>query len=541
MNTPQKLYNVGMYVRLSRNDELSDSQSIESQQQILSKFIGCMPGWIEKKTYIDNGFSGGNFDRPAFQEMMNDIRGGKINLLLVKDLSRFGRNYLETGKYLEEELPALGCRFVALMDNVDTENGENDIVPFINGLNDYYLKNQSDKIKAAKAVQARKGVCLSGSTPFGYKRDPEIPDTLIIDEAVADVVRKLYEMRLNGMGYYALCKWLNENDIMPPKMYYSVRQNREPPKNSSQVWGISSVTQILKNEVYCGVSVGLKNKSCSYRKRMVVKRDESEWVRVENAHEPIVEKSLWEKVQAINLEAKNKFSGKRPPRQYLFSKMLVCPDCGGSFAANLNSKKRLDGSIKDTVFYSCKTRTESAGKICTRHTIMETVLKQIVLDHIKSMVAGVTLDKDKILRQLQEQLIGSVKQKNPAKTKRDLEQKLHSIETQTAKLYEDRCEGIISDDIFGKMITSLEEKRKALETELCNLNQSASVREERLADIESWVRLIEEKSAIEDLDRETLEALVDKIEVGEKEGIDGEKRQDVRIYYKFVGLVNSFP
>ena len=538
MTNPQKLYNVGMYVRLSRNDELSDSQSIESQQQILSKFISMMPGWIERKTYIDNGFSGGNFKRPAFQEMMNDIRGGEINLLLVKDLSRFGRNYLETGKYLEEELPALGCRFVALMDNVDTDNGENDIIPFINGLNDYYLKNQSDKIKAAKAVQAKKGECLSGRAPYGYMFDPDAPKKLIVDVKVADTVRTLYEMRAGGTGYYLLCKWLNENNILPPREYYYSRQNRTPPKKSTKVWGISTVTRILKEEVYCGNSVTLKNKSISHRKRMVVKRDESEWVRVENAHEAIVEKSLWEKVQEINHTAKEKHSGRRPPRKYLFTKLLVCPDCGGSFAANQDCKKRLDGSVSVNVDYSCKTRIESAGKICTRHSIREKVLKQVVLDHITSMAAQITLDKDKMLQQLQEQIIGSVKQKNPAKTKRDLEQRLHSVEMQTAKLYENRCEGIISDESFGKLITSLEEKRRVIESKLVNLNQSASVREEKLADIENWLLLIEEKSSIEDLDRETLEALIDKIEIGEKDVVDGERRQDVWIYYKFVGLVN---
>jgi hypothetical protein len=424
------------------------------------------------------------------------------------------------------------------MDNVDTENGENDIVPFINGLNDYYLKNQSDKIKASKAVQAKKGECLSGRAPYGYKIDPDTPNKLIIDENVADMVRKLYEMRADGTGYYLICKWLNENGILPPREYYYSQQNRTPPKKSTKVWGISSVTQVLKNEVYCGNSVTMKKKSISHRKRMVVKRDEDEWVRVENAHEAIVEKSLWETVQKINHAAKEKVANKRPPRQYLFTKLLACPDCGGSFAANQDSNKLLDGSVSVNVDYSCKTRAESAGKICTRHSIREKYLKRIVLDHIKSMAAEITLNKDRMLRQLQEQLIGSVKRKNPAKTKRELEQKLHSIEAQTAKLYEDRCEGIISDDIFGKMIGSLEEKRTKLETELSDLNQSASVWEEKLADIENWTRLISEKSSIEDLDRETLEALIDKIEVGEKEIVDGVKQQEIRIYYKFVGLVN---
>jgi len=537
MNSPQKLYNVGSYIRLSKNDEFSDSQSIESQQQILSKFISIMPGWTPQKFYIDNGYGGGNFERPAFQELLADIRTGKINLFLVKDLSRFGRNYLEAGKYLEEILPSLGCRFVALMDNVDTENGENDLVPFINGLNDYYLKNQSEKIKAVLAAKAKEGHFLSGETPYGYMRDPDNHTRLIIDESIADIVRKIFEMRADGVGYYLICKQLNENEILPPRLYYYTRQNREPSKNCSQIWDVTTVKRILNNEIYVGDCVKFKLKSRSYRDKKVVKRDENEWIRIANTHEPIIEKSLWEIVQKINSAAKEKVANKRPTQEKLFAKFLVCPDCGSPFTANLSYNKRSDGSETKCVSYHCKRQMSSAGKVCTRHSISELVLKQIVMNHIKSMVEHIKLDKNKILKQLQERLIGTIKQKNPAKTKRDLEQKLHTIETQTAKLYEDKCEGIISNESFSKMITSLEEKRKTFEKELSELNQSADIQQEKLSDIQKWVRLIEEKSTITDLDRETLEALVDKIEVGEKEVVNGVKTQDVRIYYKFVGLV----
>lgn len=233
-----KCYNVGAYLRLSIKDTdyKEDSQSIESQQQMLSQFIGMMPGWIEKRFYIDNGFSGGNFQRPAFQEMMEDARCGFINLLLVKNLSRFGRNYLEAGNYLENELPQLGCRFVSLLDNVDTENGENDIIPFINGLNDYYLKNLSDRIKSVLTAKAKTGQYLSGETPYGYMRDSENHTHLVIDEYAADIVKKIYDMRLSGMGYYSIARLLNENEITPPRLYYYNRQNRQPPKNSINMW-----------------------------------------------------------------------------------------------------------------------------------------------------------------------------------------------------------------------------------------------------------------------------------------------------------------
>ena len=199
-----KLYNVGIYIRLSRENTAyadGDSMSIENQQSILSKVISMMPGWVETRTYIDNGASGGNFNRRGFRDMMTDVRNGDINLVLVHDLSRFGRNYLESGKYLEEELPSLGCRFVALTDGIDTDTGENDIMPFLNAMNDYYLKNISDRIKAVFHAKAKDGQKLTGTAPYGYMRNPDDNTRLIVDDYAAAVVRRIFEMRADGMGY----------------------------------------------------------------------------------------------------------------------------------------------------------------------------------------------------------------------------------------------------------------------------------------------------------------------------------------------------
>ena len=206
-----KLYNVGMYIRLSRestayNDK--DSMSIENQQAMMSKFIDLMPGWVEKRVYIDDGATGGNFNRQGFQDMMSDARRGEINLVLVQDLSRFGRNYLEAGKYLEEELPALGCRFVALADGVDTGNGDNDIMTFLNAMNDFFLKNLSDRIKTVLTAKAKDGQKLSGTVPYGYDRNPEEHTRLIVDEYAAGIVKRMFDLRTTGMGYSVLREFL---------------------------------------------------------------------------------------------------------------------------------------------------------------------------------------------------------------------------------------------------------------------------------------------------------------------------------------------
>ena len=541
----QKLFNVGAYIRLSLKDTdyKDDSQSIESQQQMLSQFISMMPGWVEKRFYIDNGFSGGNFQRPAFQEMLEDVRSGFVNLIVVKDLSRFGRNYLESGKYLEKELPALGCRFVSLLDNIDTASetdGENDIIPFINGLNDYYLKNLSDRIKTVLTAKAKEGQYLAGETPYGYRRNPENHTRLIIDDYAADIVRKIYDMRADGTGYYSIARYLNEEKIMPPRLYYYTRQNRQPPKTCTKVWQQQIVKIILSNEIYLGHTTNQKYKTLSYRSNKVVERDKSEWIRVENTHVPIIEKSIWDVVQEKNQAAKKRSENNREPQQSLFAKLLICPDCGGLFAPNTEIHTRKTGREVRYTSYYCRTHIATGGAVCTRHTVYEITLKKIILAHIKSQAKMIELDESRMLSLLQERLIGTVKKTNTAKKRRDLEQKLHTIELQTAKLYEDRCDGILSEDRVSEMICDFEEKRKTIQSELDTLNQSENEKSAKLSDIQTWVRLIREKSAIEtieDLDRELLESLIEKIEIGECEVIDGEKCRDVRIYYRFVGLV----
>ena len=537
----QKLFNVGAYIRLSLKDtDYKDgSESIESQQQMLSQFISMMPGWIEKRFYIDNGFSGGNFQRPAFQEMLEDVRSGLVNLIIVKDLSRFGRNYLESGEYLEKELPALGCRFVSLLDNIDTENGENDIIPFINGLNDYYLKNLSDRIKTVLTAKVKEGQYLSGKSPYGYMRSPENHTRLIVDETAAEVVRKIYELRASGAGYYSIAHYLNKNNIIPPCLYYYNRQNREPPKNCATTWKQISVKDILNNETYTGDSVRFKFKSKSYREKIAICRDENEWIRVANTHTAIIEKDVWESVRAINQKAKEKVADYRKPQQVLFSKMLVCADCGGCFITTVKNQTRKDGSIVRYVGYQCRTKADTGNK-CSWHSVSEIALKQIIFSDIKRQAEQLTLNESRMLRSIQERLIGATKRTNPVKHKHDLEQKLYTIELQNTKLYEDRCEGIISEDGFSELIASLEEKRKVIQSELDALNQSDNEKSAKLSDIQIWVKLIKEKSAIEtieDLDRELLEALIEKIEIGECEVIDGVRQRDIKVYYKFVGLI----
>ena len=534
-----KLYNVGIYTRLSKEDtRYNDNVSIENQIAMLSDFITHMPGWVEKRIYIDKGASGGNFNREGFQDMMEDVREGIINLVLVKDLSRFGRNYLEAGHYLEEELPALGCRFVALADGIDTETGENDILPFLNAINDFYLKDLSDRIKLVLAAKAKEGQKLSGICPYGYDRAPDENTRLIIDDYAAGVVRRIFELRVEGLGYAAIAGILNKDGILPPRLYYFKRQNRKTKAVCTDVWTIRTVKLILNNEIYIGNTVSFKRGTRSYRNSREMKRDESEWIKVENTHIPLVDETLWKKVQKINQEAKNKASNNKEPKQSLFSGLLICPNCNTKMGFTLSSTKRENGKVDKHSGYVCRTFSRSGRTVCSSHKISERHLKDIVIEHVKEMASQITNDKANILKMIEYKLIGDYKMDKYGISKRirTLGQQLHILDNKIEKLYENKVEGLISAADFSTMINEIEKQRLNIESELELLNQTEKEAQNKLVEIDKWVDLIKTMSTLEEVDREMLENLIDKIEVGERKVLNGELVQDIRIFYKHIGL-----
>ena len=537
----EKLYNVGIYIRLSKENAGrvgNDSMSIETQQIMLSKFVDIMPGWVETRTYIDNGASGGNFDRQGFQDMMDDVRSGVINLVLVKDLSRFGRNYIEAGRYLEEELPALGCRFVALSDGIDTENGENDIMPFLNAMNDHYLKSMSEKIKAAFLIKAQNGQRPLGIPPFGYMKSPADKSRLVVDEIAAKVVKRIFEMRADGLSYNAITAVLNSEGLSPPRLYYYQRQNREPQSNCIKEWQVYVVKRLFQDEQYLGHTIFGKTRSKSYRNTKLVSQPKDEWIKVPNTHEAIISLDLWDKVQAINEERKLPTANAKKPTPSLFVSKLICADCHKTmvFHANHLSRTHNDNRYDE---YHCRTHMTTGSSRCSAHRIKETVLAKLLLDEIKRHAELVRLDEKQVLSALREKLTGVYSEASgfSTKDKRKLRQELHEIELRTETLYESKVSGVITTERFTELIGVLEARRNEIQTLLDTVEQSVKATNEKITDIERWIRLIRENSQITNVDRELLDALVDKIVVGEKATEDGVTTQDVKIFYKYVGMV----
>ena len=537
-----KLYNVGMYIRLSKESASysgDESQSIENQQTILSKFISVMPGWVEKRTYIDNGATGGHFNRQGFQDMMVDVRSGDVNLILVHDLSRFGRNYIETGKYLEEELPALGCRFVAITDGIDTETGENDILPFLNAMNDYYLKNISDKIKTVFQAKAKNGHKLTGTTLYGYTRDPNDHNRLVVDEHAASVVKRIFNMRADGFGYTKIVGVLNRDNILPPRLYYSQKNNRVPPSNTSQHWQIHSLPTILRDEHYLGTMVSFKSRR-SYRSGKSSKTSKDEWMKTPDTHEAIIDVELWDKVQKVNERLSKTVENRRVPRPSLFSGKIFCSDCKTPMTFYSGKKEILkDGRVTNCGSYACKTHVVTGFAKCSWHRVYENPLKKIVLDNIRRQAESFQLDEAAMLQKLREKLIGvySADKATLTAEQHGLKQELHSIDLMVDNLYEDKITGAITAEHFSQLAGKTETRRREVEDRLVAIEKTESQAKTKLGDIQKWIRLIRENAIIEAVDRALLEALIDRVEIGESSKENGVKKQDVWIYYKFVGLV----
>lgn len=534
-----KLYNVGLYIRLSReNTEYvgNDSMSLENQEAMLSKFIAMMPGWVETRTYIDNGASGGNFNRQGFRDMMEDIRNGVINLVLVQDLSRFGRNYLETGKYLEEELPALGCRFVALADGVDTEDGENDIMPFLNAMNDFYLKNLSDRIKSVFQAKAKAGHKLTGTPPYGYMRSPEDKTRLIVDECAAEVVKRIFEMRAEGFGYTKIIRELNCKNISPPRLYYYQRNNREPIDKCSNLWRIHTLPAMLKDECYIGHTNSFKE-SKNYRSGKKKRTKKDGWLKIENTHEAIISQELWDKVQEANTRLSKWAKNIREPQSSLYVKKIFCADCGTPMSSIPVVKDKITDERRNV--YSCAKYNATGRENCSRHGIREEVINKVLLNDIRKQTEQIRLDENRMTENLLQKLSVdyAVETADSNKRLQNLKLELHQLDIKLEQLYEDKIVGNISSDTFSKMSKKTEQHRSVIAEEIERLEKSKATETAKRNDIQKWTRLIKENMTVIDIDRPLLDALVERIEIGESKVENGVKTQEVKIFYKLVGVI----
>ena len=519
------------YCRLSKDDENDGtSVSIETQQQILSDY--CKKNQMKVfDFYSDDGFTGTNFNRPDFVRMMSDVEKGLVNTIVVKDLSRFGRNYLEVGKYIEEVFPETGVRFIAIGDDVDTEKENIDLdllLPMKNLFNQFYPADCSRKTRQALKSKAQKGEFIGSTAAYGYKKSKADKHILEIDENTAPVVERIFRMAAyENCGCNRIARLLTAEKVMTPMAYAAKTAGRAYSKNPYD-WNLTTVYKMIENQVYLGHTVNCRKKKVSFKSKKIVMQPKDNWIIVENTHEPIVSEQLFKDANAQIASRKRDRKNSEP---HLFSGLVKCDTCGHS----LSLSPKPNG--KD--FLTCITYKKKGKGACTIHYISYKDLYDFVLFDIKRQIKLTLKDEHKAAERLKKKLCITKKSDldRSEREKKSAEKRIKELDDRFYRLYEDKLNGIISEERFVELSRRCESELADEKAKLERINSITVSTIEAEKNIESYIALIREFKDISELDKEIVHRLIEKITVGNKYEADGVKKQDIRIYYKFVGAV----
>ena len=538
----QETYNVGIYCRLSRDDErVGESVSIENQREMLGRYVREQ-GWNLYAAYCDDGVSGTTFDRPGFNQLISDATAGKINLVLCKDLSRLGRDYIEAGKYTDVVFPSLGCRFIALNDGVDTIHKNNEMLVILkNVMNDLYARDTSSKIRTVKQSTFKSGKYVGCYAPIGYRKSPADKHILEIDPVTAPIIRRIFDMRLQGDTFRKIARTLNEEGIPSPRSFYYLAEGRPNLRGETPYWNDVTVKTILRNEVYLGHMVQNKTGTVSYKVHKQVSKPKEDWIKVEHTHEPLVSQEVWDAVQRLDNHPSKGRSGSDGELS-LFAGILYCMDCGSSMRIlkDYRSRKRhADGHYGSYKAYMCN-RYGSGGKVaCSSHYINCNMLTKLLLLDIRCKAtlaqSSPSALKEKILAQKN---TASLEQtKTLRATLAALDKRLTELDKLVVAAYEDKVKGVMPEALCVQLLNRYEAERKDKLEQRTQLTAQLEVHREDEQSANAWLNLMRDYSQLDELDRPTLLRLVKRIEVGEKYEVNGKTHRDIKIYYNFVGHI----
>ncbi len=470
--------------------------------------------------------------------MMSRVRKGEINLVVVKDLSRFGRDYLEVGQYIDVIFPALNCRFIAVNDNVDTIRNSNDMMAiFKNVMNDFYARDTSAKIRAVRKSSCRSGNYMGAFAPYGYVKDPADKHRFLIDEPAAEVVRWIFTLRAGGIGCLKIARELNEKGILPPRSYYfDAKGQANPFERTNHRWNGCTVRRILENEAYLGHTVQHKEERMSYKDHRTKAVSPEEWIRVENTHEPIISRELWEECRMVDrLNSRPRQS--KMKEVSLFSGLLYCADCGFAMRCQVTERKRKDGTKAYYEAYMCGSYSRSGHTACTTHYIPKSVLEEMILSDIQARAWEVCVRERETIRYVTEQKQTQGRQEAAAieKSAKTLKKRLAELERLIQSVYEDKVLGKIPEEVCVRLMTGYQSEQTEKSARLKSLEGKLAEYRKVHDDVREWAALIRQYRDADTLDRDMLLKLVDRIEVGEARTVDGEKEREIRICYKFVG------
>lgn len=522
-----------LYERLSRDDNLEgESYSIGNQKKLLTK-VAKEKGYTNLVHFLDDGISGVTMDRPGFVEMIQQLEQGRAAAVFVKDLSRLGRNYIEVGRLTEEFFPEHDIRLVAVSDNIDTAEGENELAPIRNLFNEWYARDISKKRRISNKIKGNAGEPM-GQPPYGYIKDPSNPKRWIVDDEAAQVVRRIYSMTLEGYGTEQIAAQLEKDEILTPRAYWLKKGIKRPGKGKQQPatkWNSSTVTKILSLQEYCGDILNFKTYSKSYKNKKRLENDRENWVIFKDVHEPIIERSVFEQVQ----QKRGKIRKRRTNEgeHNMFSGLLVCADCGCNLHFHFNQG---NPEIK---YFNCSNYKGNRGSCTSTHYVRVDFLEQVVLGEIRRLTKFASLYEDEFLKAV----IGHSQQ--AAETDRKLKEKElkallardEELDGLFERIYEDNVSGKLSDDRFAKMSRRYEDEQKELVEKIKKLRSEIEKQSSQAMTTDMFISLVRKYTRARKLTPRMLNELVEKIEVYNAEKIDGVWEQRLRIHYNCVGEI----
>ena len=525
-----------LYNRLSRDDGTdSESNSIANQKKLLSQKAKEF-GLTNTRYYVDDGYTGTNFNRPAFQQMIEDIEMGYVTTVMVKDLSRLGRDYVSVGSYTDSYFPNHNVRFIAVNDGIDSDEGESEIAPFKNILNEMYARDISKKIRSSHRLRGNAGEPLS-PPPFGYTKSPENKKKWIIDPEAAAIVKRIYKMCLEGNGYETIARILQEEKILNPQAYWQskgIGRGGKKTQPNPYKWCKTTVEKILAQQEYCGDIINFKTYSKSFKNKTRLDNPPENWVIFKDVHEPIIERATFEQVQRITANTKRRAPKPENAQKSIFSDLLFCGDCHSKLRHHTNTIN------KDIHFFVCANNSVDYRGTCkSRHYVRADSIEQVVMLELRRMADFLRKDEgafaDLLAQKTNKELLKEQKQAEAdlqkAIVRNDTVSKLYE------KLYEDNASGKVSDEWFMQLSHKYESERLELKAKITELRRKLSDMGSRQQERENFIHAIRRFMEMDKLTAPLLRELIDHIDVFETEGVGKSRTQRIVIYYRFVGYI----
>lgn len=539
MQSKKKKENIGitaLYCRLSRDDGAEgDSNSVANQKRMLTKYTK-ENGFGNTRFYVDDGYTGTNFNRPGFLKLLEDIEMGYVSTIIVKDMSRLGRDYLQVGYYTDTYFPDRNIRFIAVNDCVDSNDGENELAPFRNVMNEMYARDISRKVRSSHRLRGNAGEPLS-QPPYGYMKSPENKKKWIVDAEAAQVVQDIFRMCLEGKGNETIARILQEQKVLIPMAYW---QSKGLPRGGKKTqpnpykWGKTTVAKILAQQEYCGDVINFKTYSKSFKNKARMPNPEENWAVFKNVHEPIIDRETFEAVQKLISKTKRRAPKKENAEKNMFCDLLYCADCGSKLWSHVNTVN------KNIQYFSCSNyKTDTRGTCETRHYIRADAIEQVVMLELRRMAQFLQDDEEAFA-----ELLAQKTNKDILKEQKYLEEELRKSVARNEKvsglyekLYEDNASGKVTDEWFMQLSHKYEIERMELKAKIADLRQRISNIGTMQQNKENFINAIRRFMEMKKLTAPLLRELIDKITVYETEGAGKNRSQRVMIHYKFVGYI----